>query len=122
MSRTPSERGAHQRLSSSGLVMASKTRPGGARKMRRMTSSRSDARSTRVAVLVTFSFSLVAFIGFLLLLELDQELVQGLEARVPHLAVPLEPVVELAQGLRPQLVDSLLRARLDLHQPRLLEH
>ena len=67
-------------------------------------------------------FFFVATIGLLLLFELFDELVQFLEARIPELAIALEPVVQLAQRLRAQLVEPLLRARLHVDEPGLLQH
>src|SRR3954466_4662255 len=60
--------------------------------------------------------------GLLLFLELLEELVHLVEARLPELAVAFHPLGELAQRLRAQLVQALLRARLHLDQPHLLEY
>src|SRR5438552_7406876 len=109
--------------------MASKTMRGGARKVRRRMSSRSDARSTWVPTLPAdlLSVSLGAFMTSLLLLlflhlvllglHLDEQLVERLEARVPELAIAIQPVAHGAQRLRTQIVDALLRARFDGDQP-----
>src|SRR4029077_18787005 len=98
-----------------------KTVRGRARKTRRRISSRSEARSTWVPVLLC-SLSFPAVMGLLLAFELHQELVHRVEARIPHLPIALQPVVELAQRGGAQLVDPLLRPGLHLHQPGLLEH
>src|SRR5262245_65630868 len=93
---------------------------GGALKVRVMTSSRSDERSTEVGFMVGDSLpSLVSLagIGRLLAAELADELVQFIEARIPELAIALEPVVQLPEGFRPQLVEALLGNRLHVDQP-----
>src|SRR5215471_15197731 len=65
---TPSDFGTHHRLSSSGLVHASKTICAGPLKVRVTTSSRSDCRSTVVPYFVwLISLSFLLSIGFLLL-------------------------------------------------------
>src|SRR5262245_31759475 len=122
MSTTPSERGAHQRRRSSGFVIASKTVLGCARKTRRKTSSRSEARSTWVPDFTVPSLLVPALIGLVLLcFELHQELVQCFETRVPQLAIPLQPAVELPEGLGAQRVDPLLGAGLHVDQARFPE-
>ncbi len=89
---TPVDFGAHHRLSSSGLVHASNTMRAGASKVRVMTSSRSDFRSTVVrSFLAAGSPSLLATIDLLLPFQLRDNLVQRVEACVPELAVPLDP-------------------------------
>src|ERR1700723_1577578 len=63
---TPNDFGAHQRLSSSGLVHASNTRRAGPLKLRVTTNSRSDFRSTVVRFFIGGSLSLLASIELLL--------------------------------------------------------
>src|SRR5215831_21342578 len=88
----PNDFGAHHRLSSSGLVHASKTMRAGALNVRVTTSSRSDLRSVVVGFFMSVgSLSLLASIGFLLPFQFLDNLVQLVEACVPELAVPLEP-------------------------------
>jgi hypothetical protein len=62
--------------------------------------------------------------GFLLFLlrELFDEHVQFLEAFLPDAPVAFEPIVHLAKGSGAQLVEPLLRARLDIDEPGLFEH
>src|SRR5262245_57191199 len=86
----PSDAGTHQRRNSSGVVHAWKTMRAGASNVRVATSSRSDVRST-VVRFVMGSLSFRAFIGLLLLFQLFDDPVQLAEARVPELAVALEP-------------------------------
>src|SRR6202789_4590584 len=89
---TPSDFGAHQRLSSSGLVHASNTMRAGPLKVRVTTSSRSDFRSTVVRFFIgAGSFSPLASIDILLPFQFLDNLVQLVEACVPALAVPLDP-------------------------------
>src|SRR5215468_12101026 len=88
---TPNDFGAHHRLSSSGLVHASKTICAGPLKVRVTTSSRSDFRSTVVSYFVgLISVSFLSSIGFLLLFQFLDKLVQLVEACGPELAVPLD--------------------------------
>ena len=51
--------------------------------------------------------------------ELADELVQFIEARIPQLAIALEPVVQFPERFRPQLVEALLGDRLHVDQPGL---
>src|SRR5215831_10458821 len=89
---TPNDFGAHHRLSSSGLVHASKTICAGPLNVRVTTSSRSDFRSTVVACFVgLISLSFLSSIGFLLLFQFLDKLVQLVKACGPALAVPLDP-------------------------------
>src|SRR5262245_11184006 len=84
--------GAHHRSNSSGLVQASYTADAGPLTVRLTTSSRSDVRSVvaRFSVGVG-SLVVIAFIDRLLPLELLDDLVQLVEARVPESAMPLHP-------------------------------
>src|SRR6476619_3267139 len=70
---TPTDFGAHQSLSSSGLVHASNTMRVGPLKVRVMTSSRSDFRSTAVRFVGSFP---LAFIDSLLSFEVLDNFVQ----------------------------------------------
>src|SRR6202050_4614817 len=89
---TPVDFGAHHRLSSSGLVHASNTMRAGPLKVRVMTSSRSDFRSTVVRFFIgAGSLSLLAFTNLLPPFQFLDNLVQFVEARVPELVVPLDP-------------------------------
>src|SRR5689334_21591238 len=78
--------GVHQSLKSSGLVQASNTRRAGALKVRVTTTSRSDVRSTFVAL-----FPLFAFIALFLLFEAFKDSVQFGETRRPHLLISRDP-------------------------------
>src|SRR3974377_2013680 len=84
---TPKDFGAHHRLSSSGLVHGSKTIRAGPLKVRVTTSSRSDFRSTVVPYFVALILlSLLSSIGFLLLFQFLDKLVQLVEECGPALA------------------------------------
>src|SRR3954466_5434828 len=88
----PIDLGAHHCLNSSGLVHASNTMRAGPLKVRVMTSSRSDFRSTVVRFFMgVSSLSLLASIDRVLPLQLLDNRVQLVEAGVPELAVPLDP-------------------------------
>src|SRR6185295_18319666 len=101
---TPVDFGAHHRLRSSGLVHASNTMRAGPLKVRVMTGSRSDFRSTVVRFFMGVgSLSLLASIDFLLPFQFLDNLVQLVEACVPELAVPLDPRRLVLQPARPQL-------------------
>src|SRR5580698_5718688 len=83
---TPVDFGAHHSLSSSGLVHASNTMRAGLLKVRVMTSSRSDFRSTVVRFFVGVgSLSRVASIDLLLPFQFADNLVQFVEACIPEL-------------------------------------
>src|SRR5690349_7993526 len=84
----PSDFGTHHFMKSSGRVHAWYTSRAGASKVRRMTSSRSDLRSTGCFAGL---LSLFASIGLLLAFQFFDDLVQRLEARVPELPEPLHP-------------------------------
>src|SRR6187200_150898 len=89
---TPIDFGTHHRLNSSGLVQASNTMRAGPLMIRVTTSSRSDVRSTVVRFSIgAGSLSLLASIDLLLLFQLFDNPVQLVEARVPELAVRLDP-------------------------------
>jgi hypothetical protein len=47
---------------------------------------------------------------------------EGIEARGPEVAVPLQPAVKLPQGVGPQPVDALLALDPRLREARLTEH
>lgn len=88
--------GAHQRLTSSGLVQALRADP---LNVHLMTISRSDLSSIDVRLMVAGSLPFFAIMGLLLVFELFDEPVQFLEARIPDLTIALEPMVKLAKGL-----------------------
>src|SRR5262245_61165202 len=85
-----------------------------------MHSSRSDTTSIVVPAFV--AESLVALASMILLLQLFDDGVHAIEALVPDAPIALEPLAQLAERLRPQPVESLLRARLHRHEPRAQEH
>src|SRR5687768_11859115 len=96
---------------------------GGALSVRVITISRSPASFISVSFFfASISVLPLASMGLLLFFELFDELVQFVEARIPELAIALEPDVKLLERLRAQLVKPLLCARLHLDQPRILEH
>src|SRR5262245_2930800 len=100
----PIDFGTHHCLNSSGLVHASNTRRAGALKVRVTTTSRSDVRSTVVRFFIgVASLSLLASIGPLLPFQLLDNLVQLVEARVPELAIPLDPGRLFLQPARAEL-------------------
>src|ERR1700753_3011922 len=96
----PDDFGAHQRVISSGVVQAWNTNRAGALKVRVMTSSRSDFRSTLVG---PGSLSLLAAIGLLLSLQSPDAPVRRVEARGPELAVALDPRRLLLQPAQAEL-------------------
>src|SRR5215217_3272597 len=88
----PIDFGTHHRLNSSGVVHASNTMRAGPLKVRVTTSSRSDVRSTAVRCLVgAGSRSLLASINLLLPFQFRDNVIQLVEARVPELAVAVDP-------------------------------
>src|SRR6185295_5822939 len=118
----PNDFGAHHRLSSSGLVHASKTMRAGAFKVRVTTSSRSDVRSVVVGFFMSVgSLSLLASIDLLLLFQFFDNLVQLVEARVPKLAVPLDPYRLFLQPARAELAAPHAPDLLRGDKPRLLQ-
>src|SRR3954469_23541233 len=81
----PADFGTHHCLNSSGLVHASNTMRAGPLKVRVMTSSRSDFRSTVVRFFIgVASLSLLMSIDLLLPFQLLDNRVQPVEARVPQ--------------------------------------
>src|SRR5262249_17857104 len=91
--------GTHQRLNSSGLVQASNTRRAGPLTVRVTTSSRSDFRSTVTPFCMGARSLSFAGIGHFLTLQFLDNLIQRVEARLPHLAVLIDPcrlIAELA--------------------------
>src|SRR5262245_37201619 len=87
------------------------------------TSSRSDLRSTVARFFVgVASLSLLASMGLLLLFELLDNLLQFVEARVPELAVALEPRRLFLQPVRAELARPHAADLLRGDQPGLLQH
>src|SRR3569833_2413949 len=89
----PAALGTHQRFSRSGVVHATNTMRAGALKLRVMTSSRSDLRSTLVRPSFT-RIDLPSFPAFIVLLPAFQvfdNFVQLVEACIPELTVSLNP-------------------------------
>src|SRR5882672_4099713 len=88
----PIDCGTHHRLNSSGLVHASNTMRAGPLKVRVVTSSRSDFRSTVVRFFMGVgSLPVLASIDLLLPFQFLDNLVQLVEACGPELVVPLDP-------------------------------
>src|SRR5436189_3390260 len=118
----PIDFGAHHRLNSSGLVHASNTMRAGPLKVRVVTSSRSDFRSTVVRFFMGVgSLSLLASIGFLLPFQFLDNLVQLVEACVPELAVPLDPSRLFLQSARAELAGPHAPDLLRGHETCLLQ-
>src|SRR5262249_26099528 len=118
----PVDFGAHQRLSSSGVVHASNTIRAGALKLRVMTSSRSDFRSTVARFFrAAASLSVLASTELLLLLEFLDNPVQLVKACGPELAVPLDPCSLLLESAQAELAGSYAPDLLRGHEPRLLQ-
>src|SRR5262245_14937695 len=118
----PNDFGTHHRLNSSGLANASNTMRAGPLKVRVMTSSRSDFRSTVVRFFMgAGSRSLLASIDFLLPFEFVDNPVQLVEARIPELAVPLEPCRLFLQSPRAELAGPHAPDLLRGDEPGLLQ-
>src|SRR3984885_11081692 len=115
-SDTPVDFGAHHRLSSSGLDVASNSRRAGPSKVRVMTTSRSDFRST-----VVRSPSFLASIDLLLPFQFLDHLVQLVEACGPELAVPLDPCRFFLQPAQAELAGPHAPDLLRGDEPRLLQ-
>src|SRR5512132_463339 len=98
----------------SGSVIASQTISRGASNLRVMRISRSDGR---VSVVSYFVLVAMIFLPFFLCLPLADQVVQPIHPVVHRAPERLEPCVELVEGLRPQLVDTLLRDRTHVDQP-----
>src|SRR5579863_7902144 len=118
----PVDFGAHQSLSSSGLVHASNTMRAGPLKVRVTTSSRSDFRSTVVRFFMGIgSLSLLASIDLLLPFQFLDNLVQLVEPCVPELAVPLDPRGLFLQAAQTELAGPYAPDLLRGDEPRLLQ-
>ena len=129
-----------QRLSSSGLVQASKTRLRGASKVRVMAISRSEGVVTcnfpaffavlfeLFAVSFTFCFigrsplSLSGLTSFLLGLQLFEQGVEALVIALPELAVALQPLGCFRERLRLELSRPPLRVTAARNQAGPLQH
>src|ERR1700730_11016148 len=119
---TPVDFGAHHRLSSSGLVHASNTMRAGPLKVRVITNSRSDFRSTVVRFFMGVgSPSLLASIGLLLPFQFLDNFVQLVEACVPELAVPLDPCRLFFQSAQAERAGPHAPDLLRGDEPRLLQ-
>src|SRR5579864_8592571 len=119
---TPVDFGAHHRLSSSGLVHASNTMRGGPLKVRVVSSSRSDFRSTVVRFFMGVgSPSFLATIGLLLPFQFLDNLVQLVEACVPEPAVPLDPGRLFLQPAQAEPAGAHAPDLLRGDEPRLLQ-
>src|SRR5262245_55676021 len=118
----PIDFGAHHCLNSSGLVHASNTMRAGPLTIRVTTSSRSDVRSTVVRFFAGVgSLSLLASIDILLPFQCLDNLVQLAEARVPELAIPLDPGRLFFQSARPDRAGSHAPDLLRGDEPGLLQ-
>src|SRR5262249_33113756 len=101
---------------------ASNTMRAGALNVRVTTSSRSDFRSTVVRFSIRVaSLSLLASIDLLLPFQLLDNLVQLVEARVPELAIPLDPGRLFLQSARAELAGPHAPDLLRGDQPGLLQ-
>src|SRR5579863_2278153 len=122
MKDIPNDFGAHHRLSSSGLVHASNTMRAGPSKVRVMTSSRSDFRSTVVRFFMGVgSLSRLASMDLLLPFQLLDNLIQLVEACVPELAVPLDPCRLFLQSAQAELAGPHAPDLLRGDEPRPLQ-
>src|SRR5262249_10475377 len=118
----PIDFGAHHRLNKSGLVHAWNTMRAGALKVRVVTSSRSDVRSTVVGFFMGLgSLSLLASIDLLLPLQFLDNLVPPVEACVPELAVPLDPCRLFLEAARAELAGPHAPDLLRGDEPRPLQ-
>src|ERR1700685_3096814 len=118
----PVDFGAHHRLSSSGLVHASNTMRAGPLKVRVMTSTRSDFRSTVVRFFMGVgSLSLLASIDLLLPFQFLDNLVQLVEACYPAPAFPPNPCRLLLQSAQAELAGAHAPDLLRGDEPRLLQ-
>src|SRR5262245_60274926 len=118
----PIDFGAHHCLNSSGLVHASNTMRAGALNVRVTTSSRSDFRSTVVRFFIgVASLSPPASIDLLLPCQFLNNLVQLVEARVPELAIPLDPGRLFLQSARADLAGPHAPDLLRGDEPGLLQ-
>src|SRR4249920_942583 len=118
----PIDFGTHHCLNSSGLVHASNTMRAGPLKVRVVTSSRSDFRSTVVRFFMGVgSLSLLGSIDILLPFQFLDNLVQLVEACVPELAVPLEPCRLFLQSARADLAGPHAPELLRGDEPGLLQ-
>src|SRR5437879_6447973 len=114
-----------QRLSSSGLVRASKTRRRGASKSRVITISRSDCAVTfnfPVSCIGDLPLSLRASTFFLLGLQFVEQAVQALEVALPKTPVPLQPHLKLLEWRGPQRINSALSVHANVNQSGITEH
>src|SRR5262245_31172440 len=118
----PIDFGTHHCLNSSGLVHASNTMRAGALKVRVVTSSRSDFRSTVVRFFVAVGLlSVLPSIDLLLPFQLFNNLVQLVEARVPELAVSFDPCRLFLQPALAELAGSYASDLLRGNESRLLQ-
>ncbi len=118
----PIDFGAHHRLNSSGLVQASNTMRAGPLKVRVVTSSRSDFRSTVVPFFMGVgSLSLLASIDLLLPFQFLDNFVQLVESCGPELAVPLDPCRLFIQSAQAELACPYAPDLLRGDEPRLLQ-
>src|SRR6188768_3737721 len=118
----PIDFGTHHCLNSSGLVHASNTMRAGPLKVRVVTSSRSDFRSTVVPFFMgAGSLSLLASIDLLLPFQFLDNLVQLVEPCVPELAVPLDPRRLFIQSAQAELAGPHAPDLLRGDAPRLLQ-
>src|SRR5499426_2340310 len=114
--------GAHHCVNSSGVVHASNTMRAGPLNVRVTTSSRSDLRSTAVRFFIgVASLSLLASIDLLLPFQFLDNLVQLVEARVPELAIPLDPGRLFLQSARADLAGPHAPDLLRGDEPGLLQ-
>src|ERR671934_2361660 len=84
--------------------------------MRLPTISTSEGKLSFEALLV------VSAIFPLLLLNFSQVLVESVVSVVPELSIRFQPFIELAKGLRSQVVDPLVGDRMNLNHPGLGQH
>src|SRR5512140_1610217 len=117
----PDDFGIYQRVNSSGLVHASKTRRAGPLKVRVTTISRSDVCSTVVWFFMGSLF-LVAGIGLLLAFQFLDDLVELFEARLPELTVTVDPCRDFLKPGRTEPAGANATDLLGGDEPGLFEH
>src|SRR6266542_2943809 len=114
-----SRRNPHQRGMRSGSVIVSHTTSRGASNLRVMRISRSDGK---VSVVSCFVLVAMVFPQSFLCLPLADQVVQPIHPIAHPAPEFLQPRVELVEGLRPQLIDALLRDRTHVDQPGVTQH
>src|SRR5262245_12577303 len=119
---SPSDWGTHHCLNSSALANASNTSRAGALMVRVTTISLSEARSTVVRFAGAGSGFLLASMDLLLAFQFLDYLLKRVEARLPELAVALQPGSLLLEAPRPEPAGPHAPDLLSGDEPGLLQH